>query len=101
MADTKNVTTSTRTLDCGCKINMRYVNGQDNGSTVDECDACAAPETFYCEGITFRATRDYPAEGCEEEVEEEGMLCRGHQQEQDGPDPDDERDRWLDARWDD
>lgn len=58
-------------------------------------------ETFYCSAQTYRATRHDPAEYCEEEVDEDGDLCAGHQYEEDGPDPDDARDAWLESRWED
>lgn len=58
-------------------------------------------EVFYCSGQTYAATRYQPAEYCEEEVDEEGDLCRFHQQEEDGPDPDDARDAWLEMSWED
>lgn len=58
-------------------------------------------ETFYCSAQTYRATRYDPAEYCEEEVDNDGDLCRGHQMEEDGPDPDDARDEWLERQYED
>lgn len=37
--------------------------------------------TIYCTAQTYRATRDSPAEFCENEVPEEGDLCSEHDAE--------------------
>lgn len=58
-------------------------------------------EVFYCAAETYRATRYQPAEYCENEVDEEGDYCRSCQAYEDGPDPDDARDAWLESRYDD
>lgn len=37
-------TERSRTLSCGCRIVLRYRNGQDNGSAVVPCASCAKTE---------------------------------------------------------
>lgn len=58
-------------------------------------------EQFFCSATTYRATRWQPAEYCENEVDEDGDLCRSCQAYEDGPDPDDARDAWLEMSWED
>lgn len=36
------------------------------------------PETIYCAAQTYRATRETPAEYCENEVDDYGDLCAVH-----------------------
>lgn len=38
-------------------------------------------EPIYCPAQTYRATRDSPAEFCEEEVEDYGDLCPKHDED--------------------
>lgn len=58
-------------------------------------------EVFYCAAQTYRATRWQPAEYCENEVDEDGDLCGPCGRAEDGPDPDDARDEWLERQWED
>jgi hypothetical protein len=55
-------------------------------------------DPIYCPAQTYRATRDSPAEFCENEVEDFGDLCAVH-------DEDDRSDElyeaWLESKYDD
>jgi len=55
-------------------------------------------DPIYCPAQTYRATRDSPAEHCENEVEDFGDLCAVH-------DEDDRSDElyeaWLESKYND
>ena len=55
-------------------------------------------EPIYCHAVTYRATRDSPAEYCETEVDDYGDLCAVH-------DEDDRSDelyeQYLESKYDD
>lgn len=53
---------------------------------------------IYCPAQTYRATRDNPAEHCEEEVAEYGDYCPRHEEE-DRSDADYEA--WKESRYED
>ncbi len=58
--------------------------------------------TIYCEGLAYAATRWEPAAYCESEatqIVDGEPYCDDHAAWQEGPDPDDERDRMLDLQW--
>lgn len=52
---------------------------------------------IYCPAQTYRATRETPAEFCENEVFEEGELCAEHDSEARA---EDEHDRYLQSKED-
>jgi hypothetical protein len=52
----------------------------------------SAPAPIYCSAQTYRATRETPAEYCENEVPEEGDLCDAHDS---GARMEDDYDRYL------
>lgn len=58
-------------------------------------------EVFYCSQETYRASQYQPAEYCENEVDNEGDLCGSCGRYEEGPDPDDARDEWLDRQAED
>ena len=55
-------------------------------------------DPIYCHAVTYRATRETPEEHCENEVDDYGMLCAVH-------DEDDRSDElyeaWLESKYDD
>ena len=54
-------------------------------------------EKILCPAQTFRATRDTPAEHCENEVEDYGDLCPEHDED----DRSDElHEAWRDSKYD-
>lgn len=55
-------------------------------------------EPIYCHAQTYPATRDNPAEFCEEEVEQEGDLCARHDEDDRA---DELYDAYLESRYDD
>ena len=54
-------------------------------------------EKIYCPAQTYRATRDSPAEHCENEVEDFGDLCPEHDE---GDRADALYDAWRDSQHD-
>jgi len=55
-------------------------------------------DPIFCPAQTYRATRDTPAEYCENEVEDYGDLCPEHDED----DRSDELyDAWLESKYED
>jgi len=55
-------------------------------------------EPIYCPAQTYRATRDSPAESCENEVADYGDLCSIHEEDDRA---DELYDAWLESKYED
>lgn len=51
--------------------------GRASGYVVEEMS-----KPIYCTAQTYRATRESPAEFCENEVDDEGDLCADHDEQE-------------------
>ena len=54
-------------------------------------------DIYYCPAVTYRQTRETPAETCENEVPEAGDFCPLHEDDRDDAAYDD----WKESRYDD
>ena len=54
-------------------------------------------DIYYCPAVTYRQTRETPAETCENEVPDAGDFCPLHEDDRDDAAYDD----WKESRYDD
>lgn len=76
--------------------NLEGLFCEEEGTCVCGND-CFNPGPYTCGALTYRQTRDSPAEYCETEVEHQGEPCAKHEE----PDDNIPYERWKDSRYDD
>lgn len=54
---------------------------RDQGLRAGQAEKIMSPDPIYCPALTYRQTRDTPAEYCETEVADYGDLCDRHDED--------------------